>query len=283
MFFAWTASIIYGVNTVIGKLTIKHATPNPWLFHFVWELFIFVGILPFALWNHAPLPIVWSSLFLASFFAFLVGKLYILALNKLDVSVISPLYNFRSVFTALLGAAFLNEILTGNQYLLIFIIFIAGIFLNIDENLNLKAFFRKESMLGMLAVFASAIFGFTIKTSIADNGFWTTSVWMAGITALLSLSTIPLFHKDLKTTPLKNYSGAILTGLLSALGDLAANKAFASNVTISSAIISIPFSMIIAFLFSTFAPQLLEKHTFKIYLIRFTAATAMILAAIKLS
>ncbi|MEK7582956.1 MAG: EamA family transporter [Patescibacteria group bacterium] len=283
MFYAWIASIIYGVNAITGKLTIRHRVANPWLFHFVWEFFILIGILPIALTYHAPMPVAWGSIALAGFFAFLVGTLYILALNQLDVSVIGPLYNFRSVFTALLGAAFLSEVLTGGQYLLIGIIFTAGIFLNIDEHFRLKAFFRKQSMLGMLAVFTSAIFGFTIKNSIAANGFWTTSLWMALIATIFSLSTLPLFYKDLRKTPIRNYSGAIITGLLSAFGDLAANKAFSANVTISSAIISIPFSMIFAFLFSTFAPALLEKHTIRIYAVRFVAAGIMILAAIKLS
>ena len=41
--------------------------------------------------------------------------------------------------------------------------------------------------------------------------------------------------------------------------------------------------MVIAFAFSTFAPQLLEKHTVRIYAIRFTAAAIMIVAAIELS
>ena len=283
MFFAWAAAIIYGVNTVIGKLTIRHAVTNPWFFHFIWELFIFVGILPMALYHHAPMPVAWGSMLMAGFLAFLVGTLYVLALNKLDVSVIGPLYNFRSVFTALLGAAFLSEVLTGNQYVLIGIVFVAGILLNVDEHLKLKAFFRKESMLGMLAVFASAVFGFSVKISIAENGFWTASLWMALIAVVLSCSTIPLFYKELRTTYFKYYTGAIITGLLSAFGDLAANKAFATNVTISSAIISIPFSMIIAFLFAVYAPKLLEKHTAAIYAVRFIAAAVMIVAAIKLS
>ena len=229
------------------------------------------------------MPKDWESMLVAGILSFFVGTLYTFALYKLDVSIIGPLYNFRSVFTALLGAAFLSEVLTDNQYFLILVIFISGIFLNIDEHLKLKAFFRKESMIGLLAVFVSAVFGFAIKTSIAQNGFWETSLWMPIITQILLFATIPLFYKDLLVTPLKKYSSVILVGLLSALGDLAANKAFGINVTISSAIIAIPFSMVIAFAFSTFAPQLLEKHTVRIYAIRFTAAAIMIVVAIELS
>jgi hypothetical protein len=41
--------------------------------------------------------------------------------------------------------------------------------------------------------------------------------------------------------------------------------------------------MILAFLFSVFAPKLLEKHTMKVYAVRFAAAAVMIAAALKLS
>jgi len=44
-----------------------------------------------------------------------------------------------------------------------------------------------------------------------------------------------------------------------------------------------PFSMIFAFMFSVFAPKLLEKHTLKIYVIRFSSVAVMIWAAIQLT
>jgi len=44
-----------------------------------------------------------------------------------------------------------------------------------------------------------------------------------------------------------------------------------------------PFSMIFAFMFSIFAPNLLEKHTIKIYVIRFTSVAVMIWAAMQLT
>lgn len=283
MFFAWLASVMYGVNTVIGKLTSKHAISNPWFFNFFWNLFILVGTIPIALVYQVGMPADWTSVIIAGVFAFLTSTFYVLALYNLDVSIIGPLYNFRSAFAALIGAAFLGEALTGSQYFLIVVIFIAGIFLNVDEKLRFKAFFRSRNMFGVLAVFVSAIFGFTIKTSIVQNGFWETSLWMPIIVQILLLGTLPLFYKDLFVTPIKKYFGVIVAGFLNAAGDLAVNKAYAANVTISTAIISIPFSMIIAFIFSLFAPHLLEKHTPRVYAIRFLAALVMIIAALKLS
>lgn len=283
MLFAWIASLIYGINSVVAKLTAKHAIPNPWLFNFVWSLVVLIGTIPIALANHVNMPTEWAILILTGFFSFLTGAIYVIAIYQLDVSILGPLYNFRPVFTSIIGAAFLSEVLTGNQYFLIAIIFIAGIFLNVDEHFKLKAFFKKNTMLGMLAVLTSAMFGFTVKAAIAQNGFWTTSLWIAVFTQIFLLATIPLFYKNISDTPLDKYSGVILTGIFSIFGDLAANKAYGENVTLATVIMGIPFSMIIAFAFSIFAPHLLEKHPIRIYGIRFIAATVMIVAALSLT
>ena len=49
MLFAWIASLVYGLIAVTGKLTGKHVAHNPRLFHFFWQLFTVIGILPLAL------------------------------------------------------------------------------------------------------------------------------------------------------------------------------------------------------------------------------------------
>ena len=97
------------------------------------------------------------------------------------------------------------------------------------------------------------------------------------------LVTWPKFGKDFKKIGPKEFGATLLGALTGVVGILASNKAFASNIGVSAAIISLPISMIIAFLFSVFAPQLLEKHTLKVYFVRFAAATVMILAALKLN
>ncbi len=67
------------------------------------------------------------------------------------------------------------------------------------------------------------------------------------------------------------------------LGTIAVNKAYQTNISITSVIISVPLSMIAAYVLSIFAPRLLEKHTQKVYLVRFAAAALMIVGAIQLT
>jgi len=59
--------------------------------------------------------------------------------------------------------------------------------------------------------------------------------------------------------------------------------AYKDNVVITSIITSLPISIVLTFIFSIFAPQLLEKHTLKVYAVRLIAAGTMIFAALKLS
>lgn len=73
-----------------------------------------------------------------------------------------------------------------------------------------------------------------------------------------------------------------LLSLLGFLGGLSANKAYQENVTISTAIISLPGSMILAFVLSRIKPKLLEHHTLKVYTIRFLAAAVMFYSALQL-
>ena len=74
-----------------------------------------------------------------------------------------------------------------------------------------------------------------------------------------------------------------MMSLALAFGTLAANKAYAVNVSISSVITALPISMIMVFVLSIFAPKLLEKHPVKVYAVRFAAAAVMFLASLGLS
>ena len=113
--FAWIASIAYGFDIVMSKLTSKHAISNPWLFNFLWTFMVILFTLPPAFASHVGIPHDWSDILVAAFLGALASIFFVLALYKLDVSVLAPLFNFRSVFTVALGALFVCEILTQEQ------------------------------------------------------------------------------------------------------------------------------------------------------------------------
>jgi uncharacterized membrane protein len=281
--FAWISDIFYGLCTVFGKLSSKHQLRNPWLLNYIWGLMILVLTIPFAIWFGARWPTHWWPLIILGVFSMLSGTLWVLALNLLDVSILSPFYSFRPVFTAFLGVLFFHEPLTTMQYVLISIICIAGLFVAVDERTRGKTFFHPTTILALFAVLTSAIFGITTKYAMEFEGFWEVTLWGSIFSMMFLLPTVPLFWKDLKKTKIRDYSAMTAAVGTSFIGFLAANKAFAMNVSLSSAIMSVPSSMILAFLFSIFAPKVLEKHTMRVYLIRFGAAAVMVVAALRLT
>jgi drug/metabolite transporter (DMT)-like permease len=280
--FAWITSILFGVEAITGKLTSRHSVKNPWLFNFFWAFFILLFTIPFAIWGGADVPKQWGNIIIASVFYAAASTFYILALYKLDVSIIGSLFNFRTVVTVILGALFLGEILSIQQYVLIGIIFIFGILITVDEKFSIKSFFKWGVFIALLGVSSSALMAMFIKRAVAEAGYWDTTLWMAVLGQIWLLPTILLFKKDIAQSMPKQYLIIAATAVAGVFGTLAMNKAYSINVSISSAIISLPFSLVMAILFSVFAPQLLEKHTFKVYAVRVVSAAVMIVAALNL-
>jgi hypothetical protein len=177
----------------------------------------------------------------------------------------------------------LGEIISPWQIVLIGVIFVAGVLVNIDEKLSLKVFFRPGILVLMMFMAVLALMGIYINLAISESGFWETTLWSMVIAQLILLGTIPLFWKDMRTTKLQKYSGLLAMSVASAGGTLAANQAYASNVGITSTILSLPFSMIFTIIISIINPKLLEHHTAKIYTLRVAAAAVMLVAAMQLT
>lgn len=281
--FAWIASVLFGFVGIIGKLTSKHAIANPWLFNFLWTLFSMLLIVPVAVISNVGIPSHWGILLLVALFNTLFNTFYILALTFLDVTVMVPLLNLRTAFVAVIGGLFLGEILSPFKYLLIAVILIAGLFVSIDEKYSLKSFLRRPILIAILCTLSYTLMGVFTKPAIAQNGYWEVTLWSPILSQLMLLTTVPFFRKDVIKLNMKQIGSVFSMSLALALGIMMENRAYSENVTITNIITALPFSMIMAFLFSVFAPKLLEKHTMRVYAIRFTAAAIMIVAALKLS
>ncbi len=281
--YAWIAAFFFASVAIIGKLTTKYAFSNPWLFNFLWNFFSLIITAVLAYSNQVQLPSAWSNIVLGSIFYSLFGILYIIGLSKLDISVFIPLFNFRTAIGVILGVTFLGEHVNVTQIILVAFIFIAGMFVSLDEKFSLRSFFQKNIALAILSTVFYSFSNIFVNKSVAQNGYWEASLWIAALTQCIILFTIPLFIKNLRQVNFKSTGATLMMSLALAFGTLAANKAYAVNVSISSVITALPISMIMVFVLSIFAPKLLEKHTMKVYAIRFAAAAIMFIAAIKLT
>ena len=222
--FAWIASIVFGLEVLIGKLASKYAITNPWLFNFAWSIFYFSFTLPFALANGVGLPTQWGNVLFASFFSALFGVLYIWAMYKLDVSTISPLFNFRTAFAAILGVLLLGEVLTLVQLGLIATIFVSGMFVSLDERLKIKSFFQWPIAVALGSMLILALMSIYMNKALAENGYWEVTLWTLILTSVFTLPTLPLFFKDLHLTRIREYGGVAAMGLFGALGTIIANS-----------------------------------------------------------
>lgn len=281
--YAWITNIFYGLSTLAGKFSSKNQIKNPWQLNFIWCSFLGLFTVPFAFIYKIGLPTHWGPMLLFSLFNALSSLFWILSLHAMDVSILSPLYSFRIVFSLFFGVLFFREHLTSFQYILITILCFAGIFVSMDEHSKLKSFFHSRTILAFFAVLTSAIFGATTKYAMKYDGYWEVTVWGNVFAQIMLLWTIPLFWKDFKKTPLKKYQGLIISAIAAFVAFLTGNIAYAINVSITSAILSVPVSMIMVLVVAMFAPAFLEKHTLKIYVIRIVAAGVMLVAALRLS
>lgn len=280
---AWLANFLLSAEEVMGKFTSKHTIKNPWLMNFVWNGIIMLFTLPIALANHASLPTAWGNIIIAGVFYALSGIFYTWAIYLLDISVLSPLWNFRIVFGVILSVLILHQGFQWQQYLLIGIICIAGLFASYDEGNKLRAFFRVPILVGLVEMLIIALYSVFTNKAIADAGYWPTTMWTAVVSQAFLLFTWPKFGKDLMKISARQIGALSAMSVFGTTGMLAANFAYAGNVGIASTIMSLPIAMVIAVLFAFFAPSILEKHPVKVYVVRFIATAIMFVAALKLS
>ena len=281
--FAWIGSFSSAFTVMVTKFTSKHAIANPWLFNFLWSFVILLFTIPPAIYYHAGWPHDWWPIVVAALFATLWYVFYILSMYKLDVSTISPLFNFRTVFAVLMGVLFLGEKFTTTQYLLCGLIVVAGVFATIDENFSLRSFFKAAILVGLSAMLFLALNNGFIKLALVKNDLWTANLWMAIVAFIMLFPTIPLFYKDIRKLEVVNVLPVAAMGVFQTVTNFAANIAYAANLGITSMIMAAPLSMVMVWILAFYAPNLLERHTHKVYAIRFVAAIVMIGSALQLS
>jgi drug/metabolite transporter (DMT)-like permease len=281
--FAWIASTLYAVELIVGKLISKYQVSNAWLFNFFWSFFVLLLTFPVTIINHAGIPTHWLNLLLAAFFYAITGAGYLNALKKIDVSVISPLSSLRTVISIILGVVLLGESYSLIKVLLVGLVFIASLFVTIDEHLSVKTFFKKSNLWMIGVLVAISLMSIFINWSVKENGFWTVTLWMPLLAQIMLLPTIFLWKKDVRFLKKEHFGGMLTMAIFGATGSMAANKALSMNVGISTVIMVLPISMLFAIILSALTPTLLEKHTLKVYVIRLAAAAVMIAGTVGLT
>ncbi len=281
--YAWIASISSGISPLVVKASSKSLIKNPWLFNLLWIAFGIPFVVTLALWRGGGIPTDWLSMFLLAASGALFYTLYTVSLYKIDVTTMGPLFSFRTVFAVMLGVLFLNEKISLLGFALITLIVLMSPFAAYNENLKLKAFFHKYVLIAIAAMAFLALDGYYTNVSVAKNGYATTLLWQDILILLLLLPSLKFAKIGKETLNIKKFYPFILLGLTHFGYLVTANLAYAHNLVLSTVIISLPLSMIFTYLLSRVFPKFLENHSPKIYVIRFSAATAMVICALLLS
>jgi drug/metabolite transporter (DMT)-like permease len=281
--YAWIATVIYGFETVIIKLSSKYAIKNPWLFNILWNFLFVIFMIPIYLSQTITVPHTWTSLVVASALSAVCCVLFMLVTYRIDVSVLSPLYNVRTGLSVLFAALLLGERMNGFQLILVGIIITMGFLVTVDEKFSFKSFFRKDIMLAMIFMVLLALYVVYLKKTMIDIGYWNATVWVAVLNLLFLIPTYPQFAKDIKTLTFKQMLPVLLVTGTSTVAYIISNRAYEQNVGISSVILTFPASMVLAFILAVVWPRLMERHPMKIYALRFGAAAIMFWCAVQLS
>ena len=281
--FAWIAAIASGIAPLVIKASSKNLIKSPWLFNILWISFRMPLVIILAIFKDGGLPknilpIIILALCYACYY-----MLFTYAQYKIDVTTMSPLFTFRSIFSAILGVVFLAEKITLTSFILMLIIIAFSPFASYSEKLKLKAFLSKDVTVAILAMLLLALVGYFTKVSISINGYGTTLLWQDPLILIFLMPTILLTSKNDRQVPKDKLYPFIILGIAGFVYLAASSAAYARNLTLSSIIISLPLSMVFAYLLSRKFKNFLEEHSKKVYLIRFSAAAVMVTCAIWLS
>lgn len=281
--YAWMATFIYGVETIIIKLSSKYAIKNPWLFNFLWNVLFVVFMIPIYATQHIEVPTKWPTLIITAMLSAICCVLFMIATYRLDVSVLSPLYNVRTGLSVLFAALLLGEIMNPMQIFLVGVIIVMGFLVTIDEKTTVKSFFRRDILIAMIFMVLLALYTVFLKKTILELGYWNATVWVAVLNLIFLIPTYPKFASDVKTLTLKQLIPVVIVTATSTVAYLISNKAYETNVGITSVIMTFPASMIIAFVLAVIWPKLMERHTMKVYAMRFAATAVMFVCSMQLT
>lgn len=282
--YAWIGSSVLAVYAIIAKLITKYKIKNPSQFSFFSTLAGGLVTIVISIINGANWPQQWGWITITGLFMALSNLLYINVLKRVEMTIISPMFNLKMVITLILGYLFLGEAITGKMVGLIFMIVVAGVLATMEEKFSLKSFLNKKIFLVIFLMFFASVLTIFFNRTINQNGYWTATLWMVVMSIIFSfLLNFFMFYKDLKTTKLSDYGWIPILAIVGGIGDLASYKALQKNVGVSSIILCLPFAMVMSIILAHIKPDLMEKHSVKVYAIRLMAASVMIFGAISLS
>lgn len=281
--YAWIASIASATTPLVIKASSRSLVKSSWLFNLLWVGFSIPFIAGLALIKGGGIPTHWTPLLLlagcyAIYYVSITSAVY-----KLDVTVVAPLFSLRAAFAVLLGLLFLDEKISALGLMLIILIILAIPLAAYNEKLRLKSFMHAYIFIAIFAMAMLAFVGYFSHQSVKDNGYATTLLWQGVLTFLFLLPTLQFISSSREQFTKYKLSPFLILGFSGFIYTVTATTAFAHNLALSSVIVSLPLSMVFAYILGRAIPRFSENQATKVYAIRFTGAFIMVSSAVLLS
>jgi drug/metabolite transporter (DMT)-like permease len=215
--------------------------------------------------------------------------LYLVSLNGLDLSVFGALFNLRLAFSALLAAAFAGETLGAFEITAIFFILLGSLGANYRPfgKTFLKLDLNFAAAIGCMTCLA--LMGLFIKKAALTSPQHIITIGLLSASFLFALLSWPFTKAKALNLPARQTNRGVwrisvfAMAICGLLGTVLVNFAYAHNVAITAAIISVPLASFAAIGLSVLRPGSLEAHPRRVYLIRGSSALVAAIAAASLT
>lgn len=269
----------FSVYNVSQKIVLKYLVDDSFVFSFYYYLFALLFFVPFILMGKVSglnMTQFWPTA-LAGTVRTIMFVTYLWTFKKMDVTVITSMFNLRVILVALAEVVLLGTLFTWGDFGWMVVLIIGGIFLSMDENFNWRSFFTPVMGVFMIVLLLSTTQYMAIERAMAVTDFWTFNFW-GFIFSMVGLIPFLIWQKKNIKLPMKTIgiSGLVTTTMLA--GVLLESKAVAINPTGSSAIFALPGSMMLAMVVGLIKPGLIEDHSWKVYAVRLVSVAVMTVA-----
>ncbi len=224
-YLALFAAFCWATGNVISKYTLNSINKESATFGTLAASFL-SGILVVIFFpvSFSPFAVLAGFFFSIAYYAFFSG------LDNSEVSKAAALLLTNPIFTALLSALLLNEILGPIQYLGILLAVCGSLMLSFDGSMP-----RKGVGIVLLSSFLFALSDVSTKFALGSVTVPSVFFWAKAMTCLVAIVLLLLWRDKIKFPSLKLVSLSLGVGLISDLGNylyaLACSFAFVSLVT----------------------------------------------------